>query len=285
MALLVLVACNGGGSTRGTAPVALSTQSPVSSGAGSSTSESPTNDATRPVGYLYFALLNGSTFTSLHDAEEASIAACMAGRGWKYEPIPYNAIELSPDVSGSFLALKTFRTQFGYAVNFRPSDSIVDPNQAYVASLSTSQSSAYYAALVGGTEGDGMGRDSCTFRAESDVRAGIPYYDPQYSVLVDDYIAELESDARYVHAIAEWRSCMASLGFVVDDPDQMVQYVSDNFGNGAATDASNELRAATMDVECYESHVLAVKLQVDTEILDGFVEAGRLPSSAWSGSG
>lgn len=282
------IGCTSGSGRSVSSTSTLSTliSSPGSGGAVSSTSRVAETGA-RSSGrfsFLYYVLLNGRSFADIHGETQRLIAECMGDRGWNYTPVPYGAIEQSPDYSGPWQAVRDYRLEYGYGLVVTPGSKSTDPNESLVAGLSGNESDSYYRALVGGTEGSGPSSDSCTSTAEGEVYADLPYFDPLYSSLVNDYLEALESNEEFRVALTNWSSCMLSQGYDVASPDGVEQYARDSFLSSASTVEAirqQENSLAKADLGCYERELAAARLDVDAAIFDEWVESGKLPSSMW----
>lgn len=126
---------------------------------------------------LVYVLLQGKTDRDVHDAVELRVADCMRGSGWQYEPVPYEAVVSGPALGATWAETREYRLTHGYGATQDAERPATDPNSEYLRTLTSSQSAAFYALLVG-DDFDEISPDSCLGKAEARVRAGIPYYDP-----------------------------------------------------------------------------------------------------------
>jgi hypothetical protein len=240
--------------------------------------------SSHPYTLILFALLKGRSISDIHDDEERLIVACMQKRGWDYKAVPFGTVEQSPDYSGSFSALVSYRLRYGYGVSSSPGSDNPDPNAEYEASLSRAARAAFLASLVGGTESTGMDPRSCTAESERSVRSDIPYYDPKYNAVLTEYLQLLEADSQYESAISNWSQCMKNDGYQLSTPDDANTYAVQNFGSGTEAAHRSELALAVADVSCYQAQVLAIREAVDARLLDRLVEEGKIPTNVWNTS-
>ncbi|PKQ27244.1 MAG: hypothetical protein CVT64_02095 [Actinobacteria bacterium HGW-Actinobacteria-4] len=178
------------------------------------------------------------------DLIQESIARCMAEQGWEYIPVVYpNDFSEYTDEDeearikreGLGIAYWTLN-QGGDEFYEDPWADFVDPNTAYVESLSEAEMTAYYEALYGTQEeqeaetvleidpetgeeyyvsyGYGTG---CQGKAYEEVYGEDQNYNEDYWEAISKFYEELylrvEADPRMVKLNTDWSGCMKSAGF------------------------------------------------------------------------
>lgn len=181
---------------------------------------------------------------------EEAIAACMADRGFEYEPyVPdFGGIEFTEEDQVEYARRNGFSVTLPYgdpeydgdAGGFVEDD---DPNSDYVSGLSESEMTAYYEAL------DGTPEEMAEYETtETDPETGETYTmiegagagcrgdaqrevtgdrDTAYSAmepLYEEIYERVEADPRTAELEAEWSSCMTDAGFDFATPDEVYDY-------------------------------------------------------------
>lgn len=172
---------------------------------------------------------------------EQAVATCMAEEGFEYTPMDTSGMISLAEQGEDFDPIENAR-QNGYGM-FTFDDSVeadpdaeefVDPNQAYLESMSESEQAAYYEALNGASveydEDAEMETDwnweeqGCYGEAQHEVfengdsemsAMNAVYSDPQWSELMTELgelYTQAQSDPRMVEIDGEWATCMADAG-------------------------------------------------------------------------
>ncbi len=228
---------------------------------------------------------------------ETLTAECMRAAGWEY-------VVSSPPSSSplTFSQLKQAAATHGYGIadgSGSPLDadesfeSSLDQNLEIQQSLSEQARGRYLAALVGDArEGEVGSEPGCRQLAEEEAHRDVPFFDPAYSEVTFDFLEQLETDPQYSAAIGEWSACMRSRGYDFTTPDAARGSMFESFQQvdralPAAVEAFRvgEIATATADYDCYETHVLSVRVEVEDRILAEMVDAGRLPPLPDGGDG
>lgn len=166
---------------------------------------------------------------------EELMAQCMADEGFEYIPVDWSAsggMVSSTDLDVEWDS-REFAERYGYGVFTSPWDEFVydpegeefvDPNQAYVESLSDSERDAYYEAAYGKMQEESEDgyveydweTAGCQGRAQHEVYGGSSWDADEFSDLLDSLnrlYTDLERDPRVLDLDREWASCMADAGY------------------------------------------------------------------------
>lgn len=165
---------------------------------------------------------------------ERRIAECMREQGFEYTPVDYSAFDAVDDAF--LLDEESFAEEFGFGIATsldgafeELSKDFVDPNQAYLESLSEGEQDAYYFALYGGglsfdsfdeeDEGGFLEPEGCSGEAYEEAFSffeGFELFGEQLEALEES----IDSDPRIVEADADWASCMFEAGYGYSDSDE-----------------------------------------------------------------
>lgn len=284
--LVLLATCTGDSDT-----AAPSTSSPAKGAIDPTISATDSNGLEGVASLFNYFYLGGMSPSELNLQIRQYIAECMTARGWTY-------VVLRPDELGDFqeplsmAALKQYRTQYGYGyAPMHPAQSIDssnDPNEAYFRSLSAGAQQTYGADL-----GNADGTSGCSAEAESQINRDVPFMAGSIDDVAREFADQLTADPRYLAALANWSSCVETRGYIATSPDILRSNVSAAFeeavlsGRISPSDASpersalagDEIRAATSDFDCDVEYLHSVRIEIEQEIIQGFVEAGRLPTT------
>lgn len=200
---------------------------------------------------------------------ENLVAECMVAEGFEYIPMDYSSMGGGMVTSVDMEDMNTEEwiatNGYGMTVQFPdetadedlseddPGMEFVDPNEDYIASLSETQQSAFYAALSG-TMFDDMSEEDwenyvyswedngCQGAAQHKVTGGAEdvYNDPKFTDLmeeIDDFYLAAGKDPRITEISAEWAGCMADSGY----PD----FASPEDAMMSVSEAQNELYSFT----------------------------------------
>lgn len=241
--------------------------------------------------WLDWVLLDGRSLEEIDFQIQTEVKDCMVAAGWEY----YVSASAPPS-KGTVVELERYRHEYGYGISVAVPTvmeqySAVDRNIAYTDSLSTPSLVAYGRAL-NGPQREGSGyrpgeEQGCLPRAESVVTADIPFYQPEFQGIQQEFLTSLLSDERYLTAVANWAQCMADAGYSFSSPDEVEsqlrrQWNTLDHGDKGAEEAQQriELDVASVDLSCQRSHLLGPKQIVERQIIQRLVDAGRLPSDA-----
>ncbi len=219
---------------------------------------------------------------------EEIVAACMAEQGFDYIPVvdvgrvSHTGDEWKPDD-------REWVSQYGYgAVRYPgmdaapdPDQQFVDPNQAYIESLTESEMMAFYDALYGPQPAeDELNEDGswdynwetagCQGFAEHETQQTNPMDSEEHKPLMDainDLYMAMEKNPTFAELDAAWAECMADAGYaglrVQYDAqnsiyeelnayyESMTEWVEDDPALDAL--AEREIELALVDLECRES--------------------------------
>lgn len=197
---------------------------------------------------------------SLLGAEQLLIESCMSESGFTYL-----AADGANLVTPLFLSVPDIerRGKVGYGIGLRLGDGAPPANDAYVRSLPAEVQVAYQAALFGEGKGstvdlpDGRQQDlrsgGCIGAARSQIYGSVDNW-----VLVEPVMSShaslvgnlLESNGRFLDALASWSTCMADHGYQFAGPQAAHDYVQ-NLVNVDDPDArSKEIETAVQDAHC-----------------------------------
>lgn len=193
---------------------------------------------------------------------EELVAKCMAEEGWEYTPVTYpdSGVDVEFTDEDELEYIKREGLGVTYYLLNDPSDEaviddgrkdFVDPNQAYVESLSEVESAGYYGSLYGTQKeqeaastmeidpetGDEYpvvsGSLGCQGEAYDAVAGDDITQSPGYYEAMDVYRQELQeridSDPRMVKLTDQWVSCMADEGFEYEDVEAYYNDVFTDF--------------------------------------------------------
>lgn len=160
--------------------------------------------------------------------QSAVIATCMADHGFEYstERAPRVDVPEGPAHGGpAWGSLEWIRTYgYGrttttfddYVGGTMPDPAWVDPNEAYVATLSEEQRAAYHQALDGGDPGSGGAPGSCmrtAWEQEPYTFEIVQEAFPRLSSELDQVGSMGAGDPRLDQLEADWLACMAGAGY------------------------------------------------------------------------
>lgn len=188
---------------------------------------------------------------------EESTAACMAAEGFDYVPVDqsqnlssFNSADMEERETEAWVAANGYgmtQSPEDMAAQQEQSESYVDPNQDYVATLSQSEQDAFYEVLYGPPQTEDMMNEDgsseynwedagCSGAAQHEINGDNPYEDEAHKPLVDAMTKLYENLAKDpgIQALdAEWAACMADSG----NPDYSAKQDAIN----AASELSNTL--------------------------------------------
>jgi len=229
-------------------------------------------------------------------AQEQLVAACMSERGFAYSPAaPPPADERPSARSGWITDMEQARAEgYGFAaitsgeegdVNASGDDpsAAVDPNTAYLATLSNVEVAEWSEALDGSgattTEEEGeagevvvVPTDGCAPQVEAAIYGDLAEWNAAQQVfeaIQREAFDRLESDERMVAARQGWISCMADRGFTYSDPEEPQTEALQAYYEGGDREAAQarEIEIATSDAECVAESKVA---DVYDELLEMF---------------
>ncbi len=258
---------------------------------------------------------NGATASEEErDAEqrqvEELIVACMQAAGFDHTPNDPASIDLTAlEERGEARTADGWSVeeaaQDGYLITTLDVDEVtlpVDPNEDYVASMSESESSAYYEALQGtrrleDTYGQALSPEEagCQRTAYTRIRGVDPASTPQFASLDEELTRTydaLEDAPESLALAAEWADCMAGAGHPgYADPREAFEDIrsreaalSSELGEGdAAADRAAveelqevEIATAVADAQCQQDVDHAARAQqLRSAAEQAFVEAHR----------
>ncbi|MFI2645265.1 hypothetical protein [Streptomyces sp. NPDC018610] len=209
----------------------------------------------------------------LFEAQERAIAACMARRGWPYQPVAWQPAD--GDVTAARGLARgddiPLHHRLGYGVTTVGTSKPADPNERYTASLSSRRQERYSAALFGTPahrldarlptgEVTFVYTDGCTAQAEEGL-----YGDLEKWLVADTTVvnlpAEVENRVRAARELAAtekpWSACMASHGFRFSSPDDARNRIARAASGQRTTPRTDvermrqrEISQATVDATC-----------------------------------
>lgn len=191
----------------------------------------------------YTMALYGDMDQEAFDAETAAIdkliAVCMKDEGFEYLPgsqggsVMVTSDDMEDRETEEWVASNgygMFQSQEEMMAQQSESEEYIDPNADYIASLSESESSAYYETLYGPgpseeelaamEEGDGSYEYNwetagCMGTAGHEVRGEDAYSDPKYKALFDNMnllYSKIQDQPKMKELDKKWSSCMADAG-------------------------------------------------------------------------
>jgi hypothetical protein len=189
-----------------------------------------------------------SGYTDQQKQIEDKTAECMKRLGWEYTPVDYAAA--SAGSSPVSVDQVKFRKDWGYGISTLighedenpygvPTDGgFKDPNQDYVAALSQSDQTAYYADLYGPpTEPPSDGSDpvydpatakGCNPEASYAVMGNSPAFDQKLGEELSKMEEAVANDERVAKANEKWVACMNDGGIKdFTKPDDIFQFLND----------------------------------------------------------
>ncbi len=171
--------------------------------------------------------------TDIQKKTEGIVAQCMKEQGFEYQP----------NIQTGFVSVATgdmwkpddreWVAQYGYGMiknpmSDQPTDQqtpYVDPNQAYIDSLSATEQTAYWAALYGASVTDDRTSDGgsveydwtaagCQGKAQHESNAN-PMQDKQFASLneaINSFYTDIMTNAGFTEINQKWSACMADAG-------------------------------------------------------------------------
>lgn len=230
----------------------------------------------------YYAYAGGSP-NDVNIERQRVIASCMRDQGWEYYPPPEEVLRSSEP--NELHALKEYRSSRGYGISTSVESDFsrdTDPNLAYVRDLSDSARASYYVSLNGGaTDGSGSPPGGCELEANDAAQSELPIFDANVQIVLADMATDLNADPRYQAAVAEWSGCMSDKGFMFESPDAAPQSIFDEMNQATNQDdfvdvQAHEILVAQADFDCAVEHLLSVQNSVNAELVQRYVDAGRL---------
>jgi hypothetical protein len=239
-----------------------------------------------PLGEYYAALYGSGDEKDLAKQQKKMqelIAKCMADEGFDYLPVDQSQYtSTSPDEVGIDRSTKKWAAENGYGIttqdNTQPTgdpdqEPYVDPNQAYIESLSTSEQAAYYETLYGvsPTEEEMASEDfvynwengGCQGAAQNEVQPQ-PSEDGKYKALIDKMnglFEKFQTDPGLAKLESDWSSCMADAGYA--------SYSKKDDAAEAVVAESNKLYSSETGEPPADSELKRVqKLEIDTAVAD-----------------
>jgi hypothetical protein len=185
---------------------------------------------------------------------EEITAACMKEQGFEYTPVGYSSQDAATSQDDAAWGTLEFAQLYGYGVfttfslgspAASPPEEETNPNEAYLATMSPEEQTAYYAALYGSTLVDDEGGSTtdegalddrydwstagCVGKAEHEVYGEVD----ESSIPADlEHLAEQAAeDERVVQAEDDWVLCMSDAGYDYDDIDAPYAYFMDRFND------------------------------------------------------
>jgi hypothetical protein len=209
----------------------------------------------------YFA--NGPGFNAeAQQKYEGDIATCMQARGWPYTP---RTDSLIPGEPPTIAELGTYRKSVGYAAlslgtDPRAGGSLLatDANASFAASLSPTEQLAYTRDLAGGTneaEPVDPNPSGCQPKALKSLTADLPIQNSAFAKAWSASVKAVLTSSTYLSAVQAWKSCMATSGFTVSDPD-VAPVLAQKSGQST-------LAVAGSDFDCQVAVLLPVKQRLE----------------------
>ena len=167
------------------------------------------------------------------DVQDA-IASCMAARGFKYVPQPFDTKGIGTSGRGTVLLVvpvpfldpdRAVVEQNGYGLMAPPEPPVADPNVAYQQSLSPAEAAAYEMALSGDpTTQSTAGSCSAEVMDSHPYPAGYGDSLAAFSAgngdvlraIASEYIQGFLTEPRVATLNQQWEACMNSKGYVFD---------------------------------------------------------------------
>lgn len=227
VAALVLAGCTGGGSS------------------------APSDDETGPV-TAFFEKVGGSfedeDFERQQREVEEIVATCMAEQGFEYTPADPMSMGGTDGEDLPEWDSKEYAEQYGYGATtsnemYGDGEEYVDPNADYIASMSESEQTEFYAALYGTAmevdpEADPEAEveynwedGGCQGKASHEVyEQGQIWDDPALKDMFDEMNAEYENladDPAVSESQEEWATCIAEAGYDFATPEEAQQSIFD----------------------------------------------------------
>lgn len=226
-------------------------------------------------------------------AVEELVAECMAGHGFRYQPVPPEQRLAGTFAEAYALEPAEFARRYGYGVTtLREAAGApppADPNQEIRDRLDPDRLRAYERAMWGAGSDPG-----CQQRAATEVYGDQTGRDAGFARFQEllDQIGELyrtiEADPRLAQAAADWAGCMAAAGYPgFAAPADARQSVFDRLGRvqgpGQPSPDPAELAGigdyeralAPVDLACRQEHLDGPRWQVTAEREREFIKAHR----------
>lgn len=238
-----------------------------------------------------------------HDLVEQLTAACMAGRGFDYVPVPLEELTTGPFDEAYALPADEFAAEYGYGVTTLASpstDPAPDPNHRIHDSLPDPEQEAYRRALWG--EGVADGDDSsagCQMLATQQVYGtdggDAAELHKRFKELFDQLNTlweRIEQDPRLRNVNPDWVACMSEAGYPgFNRPHEARQSVFDAMaalraaGEPDPQDVAKlreyELALAPVDHHCRAVHIEGPRREVAYELEAEFVAEHRAELEAY----
>jgi hypothetical protein len=163
---------------------------------------------------------------------ESLVAECMADKGWEYVPVVYPddyygypiGDELERRQREGFNIVNYVLTHSSAETVVDPWEDWVDPNAAYLDSLSPDDWEAYHKALEGDvwvmTDTSSGFEGGCVSQAEDEVYSPLPEAGPNDFVIgevkirvTEVFDEQVQGDSRILAAEATWSACMRDAGY------------------------------------------------------------------------
>ncbi|MGD9792246.1 MAG: hypothetical protein AB7V43_02095 [Acidimicrobiia bacterium] len=226
---------------------------------------------------------------------ENKTAACMRSLGWEYIPVDYSVM----NEGETFLEFDqdAFGKQWGYGIattigheDENPyggpggEKEFVDPNQAYVESLSESDRNAYYEDLYGPQEfepSDTVPADTiapydpatakgCSNESYYAVYGDTAMFNDDLSEDLSKLEEDINSDERMVAATEKWVACMNDAGFKqFTKRDEIYSYLSDKVSEAMGWDEGSEGGAVPATIVSSARGFAGTGAQVSTDGTSG----------------
>lgn len=188
--------------------------------------EEPTDPRLGPLGQLLGYDISPAEQRAQQLEVQQQIVQCMQDEGWEYEAVDWQAQmgDATSDFEEMMSDPEAFGEKYGYGVvrgfetqgDFTGS-SFEDPNADYLASLSESETTAYYEALYGPSPDvqDGeeftmppLEEQGCNGAAQLAVIGESPMTDVDIQNRLSELFADVENDPDLVDAYSAWSACM-----------------------------------------------------------------------------
>lgn len=199
----------------------------------------------------------------LQKAHGMIVRACMAGRGFDWEPsVPYAGDVFGRRVNRRYRYVVDRDAAAEHGYHMVPSGSGPPPEQPPLsdAELSALSGDDARAEEPGGCMGEAIQRLSGGLEHVESGGLNLPY--PVAQVNFDSF-SRSQEDPRVRAALGEWSACMAEQGHQVRDP---VDYLPAEFDLSTPEPSTAEVEMALRDIGCQErTGVVRVWFEVDAE--------------------
>lgn len=235
-----------------------------------------------PVGsMLNVVLLRGHTQSAVESDVQAAIDTCMTALGFEYEPVPAEITYVGEDVTRPHAEVFADRESRGYGFTLSLTQGM-SAEDVLIQSMASEEQATYLDAL-GNSEG------GCRAQAEAEVLSALPFYRSEYQSLNFEFASALRSDARIARALADWSVCMSESGYMFATSDDAQASFNrkvhattlNRTEDGLRKLLAEEIALAVADSKCLATEFIPVRDSVERELLDSWVELGKLDASLW----